>query len=535
MDIEQEKKVIIFGDQDSGKEAVDFLLQQGIAVEAFIYCNICPEIPFVKKISFDNKKLKDVVQSGYILVASRDPKFIVKVRGYLASVQIAADRICDQTIVYSEWMTDILSNIAATKKVLSQRCFWHILRYASLHRLDAALAIEKIGLFIADQIRSEVKHGTKIVAVYCPGKAYRKNIGSREMYAQIAKQGYNVIFLFGVVTHDEFEKRENAYYVGHDLIKYLRFIDIFVLPTLMLGLPENSIKVLFLHDIYDSPLGKEWMPQKDVSGRLKESSFLDSIDYIFAPSRWVMPGDKRPEVERSRPLCYIPGGYPKIDFNIKYAKEHIVVPDSIVYAPTVIDDEFKDFVSLPLYGRKIIEVLLQRFSANKIIFRPHPHTLQSSFVKDIVQEFAGNERFILDDDASFYMSSYSRSMAMVTDMSGTGFTYAFTFLRPVIFFSHNDAQAIDSLGDLNYFKDRSSVGNVVFSIDDLAETVADSIKDTKRISKGISKLRSKVIFNIEKSEKYFIENFHYIASQKINHRWKYIHNYDISLKDHYVG
>ena len=77
------------------------------------------------------------------------------------------------------------------------------------------------------KIQKDIQPDQKTLAVFYPSKAYRENLGSGEMYDRIRAQGYNVIFLFGVIRGDEFEKRPFSYYAGHNLINHFNFVHAF--------------------------------------------------------------------------------------------------------------------------------------------------------------------------------------------------------------------------------------------------------------------------------------------------------------------
>ena len=135
------------------------------------------------------------------------------------------------------------------------------------------------------KIQKDLKPDQKTLAIFYPSKAYRENLGSEEMYERIRAQGYNVIFLFGVIRDDEFEKRPFSYYAGHNLIGHFNFVNAFIFPTLMPGLPFASKKILFVHDIYDSPKGiAETAPPPSTDGKPQRvPPLLDELDYTFLP------------------------------------------------------------------------------------------------------------------------------------------------------------------------------------------------------------------------------------------------------------
>ncbi|MHC4743902.1 MAG: CDP-glycerol glycerophosphotransferase family protein, partial [Planctomycetota bacterium] len=374
-----------------------------------------------------------------------------------------------------------------------------------------------------NKIKSAIDNGQKTLGVYYPSRAYRANLGSEQMYERIKSQGYNVVFLFGVIRSDEYEKRPYSFYVGHNIVKQLDFIDLFIMPTLTLDLPRRSKKILFVHDIYDSPRGKAEAPRKGWDGKPKwVSPLIAELDYTFLPARSIMPKSHICPLIRRKPLCRIPGGYMKLDYNMRCFEKNKLPIDSLIYAPTVCGGKFKKYVSLPGYGVDIVGALLEHFGDYRIIFRPHPHTLESRHVTKIANRFRNNDRFTLDSNASFYMDNYSRSAAMVTDMSGTAFTYAFTTLRPVVFFSHNEDTVEEAFDRVAYFRDREKIGHIATSTDELVEKMSLALKEQDEFSDRIREFRDSEIFNAGRAEDYFAENFRCIAEGIKHPDWQYV-------------
>jgi len=196
--------------------------------------------------------------------------------------------------------------------------------------------------------------------------------------------------------------------------------------------------------------------------------------------------------------------------------------DSIIYAPTVTNDNFAEYVSVPKYGAKIVKALLEGFGDYRIIFRPHPHTLDTDDVRKIAERFSDSDRFVFDSNASFYNDNYCRSAVMVTDMSGTAFTYAFMTLRPVVFFSHREKDVAEAFGNVKYFEDRERLGYIAKNADELKQEVARALRNAGRFARRIRKFRSEVVFNIGRAEDYFAENFHCIAEGHRHEDWEYV-------------
>ncbi len=374
------------------------------------------------------------------------------------------------------------------------------------------------------KIQKDLKPGQKTLAVFYPSKAYRENLGSEDLYERIRSQGYNVIFLFGVIRGDEFEKRPFSYYAGHDIIGHFNFIDAFIFPTLMPGLPFDAKKILFVHDIYDSPKGVAENPSTPSNDDKPQRvpPLLDELDYTFLPCRALMPSSNKLSLIRQKPLCRIPGGYIKLDKNIQYFKSIQTPTDSIIFAPTVHWDHFYDYVAVPKHGCDIVGALLDQFKEYKIIFRPHPHTVDTPEVKKVAEAFKDHPQFEFDTNASFYMKNYARSQLMVTDMSGTAFTYAFTTSRPVVFFSHKDDTVENVFGDIQYFTDREKIGYVATNTQELCEKVSYILSNKVELQQKIGDFREETIYNLGKTEDYIVDNIRFILEDEIHPDWQYV-------------
>lgn len=84
-----------------------------------------------------------------------------------------------------------------------------------------------------------------------------------------------------------------------------------------------------------------------------------------------------------------------------------------------------------------------------------------SVVARIVDESSGNASLSIDRSKN-YIATYAKANAMVTDLSGTGFTFSLSFLRPAVFFAPNE-QAEEGLRGIQ-FEDRDQIGGVARSI-----------------------------------------------------------------------
>ena len=275
-----------------------------------------------------------------------------------------------------------------------------------------------------------------------------------------------------------------------------------------------------MHDIHDSPVSKE----EDVLRMILE------YDYYFAPSHSVLERVKKQISQASaegylkeeKEIGLIQGGYIKLDQNLKLFKKYKKEEKVLIHAPTVTDPDIEDYACLPKHSEKIIDTLLENFPDYKIIFRPHPHTLKAPAVSRIVDKHRDNPRFAFDNNASFYMSNYAKSALMVTDFSGTAFTYAFTTLRPVVFFSHNESAFQKAFEGYHFVQDRHKVGTVAQNTEELVKNIKSLLKKNNGFKTKIKKYRDSLIYNLENSEDYFIENINFILNDQKHKEWIYL-------------
>ncbi len=383
------------------------------------------------------------------------------------------------------------------------------------HIIDDENAFKLLVELQKEKIKERLDSQKKTVAVYFPDSAYRGQTGG--ILNKLNAANYNTAIFVGTICNDDYETAKNVYYGGHGIIEYMDFVNLFVCSTYAHDLPKNSKKVYFVHDIHDSPVSKE----DEVLKMILE------YDYHFVPSQPVLGrikkqiGQARAEdfLKEPKEIGLIPGGYIKLDQNLKLFKKYKMESKVIIHAPTVVDSDIEDYACLPRHSEKIVGALLENFPGYKIIFRPHPHTAKTLVVSRIVKKFKNNSRFIFDDDPSFYMSNYAKSALMVTDFSGTAFTYAFTTLRPVVFFSHNEKAFQKDFEDFSYVQDREKVGRVAQNIDELVVNVKSALKNKNELKTRIKEYRDSLIFNLGNSENYFVENVDCILNGQKHSDW----------------
>ena len=283
------------------------------------------------------------------------------------------------------------------------------------------------------------------------------------------------------------------YYMKYNFLKWIYKVDIFLSNNVCDIFTNNSIKIYLHHDIYDSPL-IDIKKEKELFQRLTKYDFL----FLSNKKSTIMFNnffDKyNSNLNGSIPKI-METGYLKLDYLKKNIKTYNSINNNIVIAPTIREHIKK----LSMFDdlKKIIEILLTN-TASKVIFRPHPINRKTHLTLEIEESFKNDNNFKLDI-SNDYFDTYLNSMCLITDISGTAYTYAFLTKKPVIFFSKSE-ELVDEFGynERSYFKDRDKVGIIVKNLDE----VLNAINNIKYIEKEIRISNSR----LEKEEIYYLGN-----------------------------
>lgn len=220
----------------------------------------------------------------------------------------------------------------------------------------------------------------------------------------------------------------------------------------------------------------------------------------------------------------LPVGYPKLDDQRRQLAESALQPAAepltVVFAPTHAYYVNSSFAVLGCYGERIVEALLA--DGIKVVFRPHVESWRDDdrpVVERIVARHEGNPLFVLDRSGN-YFQTYARSHLMLTDISGTGFTYAFTFGRPALFFAPDAASEQGKKGI--QFERRENIGLVVRSLDELLTKLHLARRHMEFLQTQIAGFRDWLLFNPGRSEQYFADNAALLVEGRTAADWRRI-------------
>ena len=318
--------------------------------------------------------------------------------------------------------------------------------------------------------KKKFNQNLKIVFFYFPVKSYQNNF--LELIDELRKENnLDVILAYNKGSSNEVKNYDKAFFLNLGYLKYIHNIDIFLSSYMVYEFPNSLNKIYINHDIYDTPWVNPEIEKKLISTLVR-------YDYIFLSSDIAISELKKKinqyhNVKSNKnKISLINTGYLKLDHVYKNLKENNLPEESILLAPTL-SSMLTDY-NLDKFVDSIIEEILKNHKF-KLIYRPHPGDLinkeKKIVIKNVYEKYKGQSNFSLDDNTS-YLESYKKSKILVTDFSGTAYTYAFSKLRPVIFFSKNEEKLKKSeLNELFYFKDRGTVGKIIQDIDKLNKEI----------------------------------------------------------------
>ena len=361
--------------------------------------------------------------------------------------------------------------------------------------LKTILSLIKISL----KIRNNKK---KTIFFYFPVKAYYQNI--IDISERLRKErNLNLFLIYNKSSYDILKNNKNSYFLDINYLKFIPFSNFFLKRVNLfissyvnyVFLPQTK-NIYICHDIADSPM---------VNLNLEKKIFLSlgKLHYIFLSSSTVVEYFRRKFLQFGHNVNDIPAlintGYLKLDKVMKELKKIKNTKSHILLAPTF-SVQMKNY---NMSGKLDIIIDNILHTGEKIIFRPHPLDLtprgKHKDIKKIVEKYKNNSNFFYDDSYS-YMDSYSKAKMLITDFSGTAYTFAYSTLRPVVFFSKNENKfSKTKIADLFYYKDRLSVGLVCQNIKQLLNSIA-KINEKKDYNKNkIFNLRKKRIKYVNRS------------------------------------
>ena len=370
----------------------------------------------------------------------------------------------------------------------------------------------KIYLIINRRFKNNKK--LKFILFYFPVKTYQENI--LDLVKKMKKNKNIFIFLiYNKYSSSGISKQKNSLLIDFGYLRFVPFsniflnkINLFISNDVAYIYPPKSTNIYISHDITDIQMVNKEMEKKVFSAFLK-------IDYIFLSSDIVVKYFIKKfklffKKKKLRTPKLINTGYLKLDHVKKKLNLFKNKRDSIVIAPTARFYKKEHNISTDL--ENIIDNLL-KFTKEKIIYRPHPVDLtkkgDNNFVEGIINKFNKNKNFSADLSKS-YLNSYSKAKFLITDFSSTAFTFAYSTLCPVVFYSKNEKKLnITELVSSAYYKDRLKVGYITNNVIQILTII-------KKISLTKSKLRIKIINLRKKRIKYL--------NQSLNKTYKEITN-----------
>ncbi len=305
--------------------------------------------------------------------------------------------------------------------------------------------------------------GKKILFFYSPSQRSNKVPSHIEYLFQNFEKDFIIIFGF---NSKNILKNNNYYFIKPFFLKLIYNVDVFLDNICVWSFTNGSTRVLISHDLYYTPL----------SNAEKERLILQKMtnyDYILLSNKKNIEAlkfffDKYNFTNKLEIPKLIETGYIKLDFLKQSLFKTSSDKKNIIIAPT----NQNTFNELTLFSNleEIIEILLVSTNSN-VILRPHPANRENELILNLKNKYNNNKKFIFDTSDN-YLDTYINTTCMITDISGTAYTYAFLTKNPVIFYSVNEKSVDDiDFEKVSFFKDRSKIGVIVENISELQKAI----------------------------------------------------------------
>jgi len=336
-----------------------------------------------------------------------------------------------------------------------------------------------------------LKKNKKIIFFYFLKKSSKEQINGIEKY-------FNKFRNFTTIYGSSYFLKRNYFIIKPSHFKIISGPQIFITDYVVDNFPKKTKNYYLHHDIYDTPL----LEKKKEKTLIKRLNFYDNI--LLPSKKSLKVFNQLFDDKKKKPKIDIIGEYPKLTYLDKYIykpKTNFSKNKSIIIAPSGFQGIPRLSMKNHLY--KIINLLLNE--KYKVIFRPHPDNISNEYILKIKNNFESNNFFQLDVSRS-YLQQYYNSSIMITDYSGTAYTYSMMTLNPVLFFSFNEFY-VNKLryNQLNYFKDRTKIGLVSYKSSEITKKVRQLIKFKKKYSRNILKIKKNFFFNKKLRNKFNLD------------------------------
>lgn len=230
--------------------------------------------------------------------------------------------------------------------------------------------------------------------------------------------------------------------VDDDKVRYLRKINVFIISDVdfQTEYPQESRILASPHGMI---IGNRERPWGAMTHQLHNLAAIDGWlspfpvdgnvgEYIT--SLWSNVIDPRQCRRKNSTFHIIPMGYLRLAAIAETLAAHPREPDSIVYAPVGSNFYLESGGRrLERYALRTLRVLLRSFPTMNVVFRPFKTDIENQTVKDICHALANEKRFSIDLTGG-RTKAFTKGKILITDLSHIAQSFAFSTIRPAIFF-----------------------------------------------------------------------------------------------------
>lgn len=342
----------------------------------------------------------------------------------------------------------------------------------------------------------------------------------KNIIAEFLRREVPVIFL--ISDHDLLERyrtqfpRSMILLTRADLLEYLDFFDVGYATSSSAKFHSNACSILAPQGFLDPVQNYFYFSKQQSDASIGARAM---VDYIVAHSKEMAEIYRQLLRPTPNPRKIVHGGYPSLDAYIQAYEaftstkgastpppiKTIIVGftvDGSGVLPQTEDDEEIDVCGLS--PRLIRELLTELLKEYRVIFRPHPESTKSLWMKEIADSFISHSRFVYDTSSRLSLEFMSEAFTLITNQSSIGHTFPLTTCKKAVIYYPNKS-FIPNLGEVAQGAVNPTLQYLAHSTDEVLAAVKKIELEGITNQQEIEHYRATEVFNLGRSSEFIVD------------------------------
>lgn len=343
---------------------------------------------------------------------------------------------------------------------------------------------------------------------------------SKKIISEFLKRDIHVVFLItnhALLAHYRTNfPNSMTLLTRSDLLECLDFFDVGYATTDCVKFHTSVCSVLAPQGFLDPVQNYFYLSKQQSDASIGSRA---TVDYIVAHSRGMAEISRQLLRPIPHPHKIVQGGYPSLGAYIQayeaFASTRSVktaLPIKTVIVGFTVDgsgvlSQGKDDEEVDICGlspRLIRELLAELLKEYRVIFRPHPESAKSLWMKEIADFFRYHPRFIYDTSSRLSPEFMSEAFTLITNQSSIGHTFPLATCKKAIVYIPNKS-FIQNLGEVAKGAVNPTLQYLAHSIDEVLIAVKKIELAGAANQQEIEHYRATEVFNLGHSSEFIVD------------------------------